>query len=93
MFIVRKSGTLNTIEFTQSSSFSLSPNPTTSISTLKSNNDNSIITVEIYNIIGQRVFNKGNINKQEFVLPTKDYNSGVYLVKINNSLTKKLVIK
>ena len=93
MFIVRKSGTLNTIEFTQSSSFSLSPNPTTSISTLKSNNDNSIITVEIYNILGQRVFNKGNINKLEFVLPTKDYNSGVYLVKINNSLTKKLVIK
>ncbi|MEJ6792077.1 MAG: choice-of-anchor B family protein [Lacinutrix sp.] len=93
LFVVRKSGTLITEDFTLSPSFSLSPNPTTSVSVLKSDNANPIENIEIYSILGQIVFKKDNINHTEFVLPTKGYSAGVYLVKINNSITKKLVIK
>ena len=93
LFIVRKSGTLSTPEIELTGSFSLSPNPSTSISTLKSDNNIIIENVEIYSILGQEVFKKDNINAFEFVLPTKDYSAGVYLVKINNFITKKLVIK
>lgn len=93
LFIVRKSGTLGTPEIELTGNFSLSPNPTTSISTLKSDNNVSIENVEIYSILGQKVFKKDNINALEFVLPTKEYSAGVYLVKINNFTTKKLVIK
>ncbi|WP_290701109.1 choice-of-anchor B family protein [Lacinutrix sp.] len=93
LFVVRKSGTLNTPEFELTTSFSLSPNPTTASSTLKSDNNITIKNVEIYSILGQEMFKKDNINTLQFVLPVSDYSTGVYLVKINNFITKKLVIK
>ena len=93
LFVVRKSGTLSTPEFELQGNFTLSPNPTTFVSTLKGNKNGIIERVEIYSILGQQVFNKNNINAQEYVLPINDYSSGVYLVKVNNLITKKLVIK
>ncbi|WP_034060729.1 choice-of-anchor B family protein [Lacinutrix jangbogonensis] len=94
LFVVRKSGTtLSTPSIDLSVSFSLFPNPTTSISTLKSDNDIPIETVEIYSILGQEVFKKDNINALEYVLPTTGYSAGIYIIKINNVKTKKLVIK
>lgn len=93
LFIVRQSGTLSTPEIKFNKSFSLSPNPTTTISTIKSKNSIAIKNVEIYNVIGQKVFKKDNINALEFVLPIKDYSAGIYLIKINSFTTKKLVVK
>ena len=93
LFIVRKSGTLNTANFKLQENFHLSPNPTTSTSTLKGDKNNIIKSIEIYTILGQKVYKKNNINSQEFVLPVSDYSAGVYLIKINNTITKKLVIE
>ena len=94
LFIVRKSNqTLITPNIELTPSFTLSPNPTTSISTIKSNNTNPINNIEIYNLLGQSVYKKEDIDALEFVLPTKNFTSGIYLIKINNSVSKKLIIK
>ncbi|WP_452225653.1 choice-of-anchor B family protein [Lacinutrix chionoecetis] len=93
LFIVRRSGTLSVPSFTTSNNFTLSPNPTTSTSTLKGNNNAIINSIAIYNVLGQKVFERDNINASTFVLPTKDYASGIFLIKINNSVTKKLILK
>jgi len=92
LFIVRQSETLSTESFEIENAFSLSPNPTTGFATLKSGNKN-INTIEIYSILGQKVFETNNINASEFVLPVNDYAKGVYLIKVNNSKTKKLIIR
>ncbi len=93
LIIIKKSNTLSTETFEDPKAFSLSPNPTTSIATIKSPTGKSIKSVSIYNILGQNVFSKSNINKESFVLPIADYSKGMYLVKINNTITKKLVLK
>ncbi|WP_299884085.1 choice-of-anchor B family protein [uncultured Lacinutrix sp.] len=93
LFIVRKSNTLDTPSFEFSNSFTLSPNPTTSNTTIKASENIKVNTIEIYNILGQNVFTANNINKQEYVLPVKNYRSGMYLIKINGAVTKKLIIE
>ncbi|WP_452596619.1 choice-of-anchor B family protein [Pontimicrobium sp. MEBiC01747] len=93
LIIVRQSNTLSTNEFEDPKAFSLSPNPTTSVATIKSPSGKQIKSVSIYNILGQNVYSKNNINKDTFVLPTTDYSKGIYLIKINNTITKKLVLK
>lgn len=93
LFIVRQSNTLGVNDIELNTEFTLSPNPTTSISTLKSDNNILIKNVEIYNLLGKKVFEKDNINTLEFVLNTKEHSAGIYLVKINKIVTKKLVIK
>lgn len=93
LFVVKKSALLSTQSFELSNSFSIIPNPTTSFSTLKSNGSSQINSVQIYSVLGQKVYNSNNINTKKFVLPIKNYAKGVYLIKINNSITKKLVIK
>lgn len=93
LFVVRKSNTLNVKTFAIKNSFSISPNPTTDFATIKSNTNAKITSVQIYSILGQKVFNKHNISDSQFVLPINTYAKGVYLIKINNTITKKLVIK
>ena len=92
LFVVRKSNTLDTESFIKSDDFSIAPNPTTSNARIKSLED-KILSISIYNVLGQKVFYKNNINKNEFVLPIQSFSKGLYLVKINNKNTKKLVIK
>ncbi len=94
LIVVRKSGTLSTPEFeTEANAFSLSPNPTTSSTTVKSLGDNKINSITVHNLLGQKVFDRNNINKTKFVLPIESYSKGVYLIKINSTTTKKLVLK
>lgn len=93
LFVVRQSNTLSTTEYNLTGSFSLSPNPTTSVSIIKSNSNSKINSVQIYNILGQKVYENNNINAKEFVLPVNNYAKGLFLIKINHSKTKKLVIK
>jgi len=47
----------------------------------------------MFNILGQEMFSRSNINADEFVLDTENFASGLYLVKINASITKKIILK
>ena len=91
--MVRESeNSLNTKEFEITNNFSMSPNPTKGKSKLTSNSTKKIMTVQIFNVLGKKVFDKNNINARNFVLPTDNYNNGIYIVRINDRISKKLII-
>ena len=93
LFVVRASNNpLNTKDFNLDSKFSLAPNPTKNNSKLTASKGQTITSVEVYNVIGKKLFSKSNINQDSIVLPTAHLSNGLYLVKINNTTTKKLVI-
>jgi choice-of-anchor B domain-containing protein len=92
LIIVRKSNTLSVPEF-ENTNFSLSPNPTASSTVIKAPKNKTIHTVSVYNILGQNIFTKNDINSNEFHVPMESQSKGIYLVKINNTSVKKLVLK
>jgi len=94
LFIVRPSNSpLSTPEFSIKNSFSLAPNPTNSSTTISTNKTQKIKTIEVYSVIGKKVYFKDNIDQNSFVLNTDHLANGIYLVKINSTTTKKLVVK
>jgi hypothetical protein len=68
------------------------PNPSSQKTTITTSNNEVINTIEVFSILGQKVLVKDNINEPKYVLNTFSLHKGVYFVKINNSLTKKLII-
>lgn len=92
LFVVRKNQTLSTLDRNEQTRFSLSPNPTSGFANIEASQNGTINTIEIYNHLGQQLFSKSNINSAQFRISTHHYESGLYLVKINNKITKKLII-
>ena len=94
LFIVRKGGTLTVGDtFARANNlFKLSPNPTHSNPTIIAEGNQTVNSVAVFNILGKKVFEKGNINRKKFVIPTRNYQKGIYVVKINSSITKKLIL-
>ncbi|RSK41748.1 choice-of-anchor B family protein [Mangrovimonas spongiae] len=92
LFVVRKSGTLNTSTFKTKETITLLPNPAIN-QTKISSKEGIIQSIKVYNTLGKVVFKSNNINLKSFVLPTKKLTTGLYLVKINNTTIKKLIIK
>ena len=72
-------------------SISIYPNPTTGIVNFETNEQ--INRIEIYNLIGERVNVFSNVNS----INIKDFNTGIYIVKVitdtDKIVTKKLVKK
>ncbi|QMU66679.1 MAG: T9SS type A sorting domain-containing protein [Flavobacteriaceae bacterium] len=73
-------------------SLSIFPNPTVSNPVIKATQNRPIQFIEVYSISGTKIFSKQNINREEFVLPVGDQSKGVYIVKINAFISKKLVL-
>jgi len=71
--------------------FGLTPNPATSTVTISSTNE-AITQVTIYNVLGQLVLDKTFSSNFSETLNIADLTSGLYLVKINNDTTKRLVV-
>ena len=92
LFVVRKSGTLSVDNVTLNSKFSIGPNPSKNNPKIRAKQNESITSIQVFSILGRKVFAKENINKKEYVLPTNGFSKGVYLVKINNKITKKLIL-
>ncbi len=92
LFVLRKNQVLSVDENSFNASFSLSPNPTNDVAVIKASQNQRIDSIEIYNNLGQKLFSKNNINNNSFTLPIATYNTGMYLVRINNKITKKLVV-
>ncbi|RAJ18055.1 choice-of-anchor B family protein [Olleya aquimaris] len=93
LFVVRASNNpLSTEEFKLETAFTISPNPTKLTSTIKASEGQTITSVSIYNVLGKKLFSKSNINVDTFVLPIQQFSNGMYLIKINNSISKKLVV-
>ncbi len=93
LFVLRKSGTLGVDTQQFDSKFLISPNPAKEAATISTKGLNKIQTVEIYNVLGKKVFEKNNISSDTFVIPITSYERGVYVVRINSITTKKLLLK
>ncbi len=92
LFIVRKSGTFSTDNLANiKSKFTISPNPANRNPTITST-VKPIKSVEVYNILGKKMFQQKNINQKSFVIPVRGQAKGIYIVRINNSI-KKLILK
>ena len=89
--LVIASETLGTSDF-NNSNFSLSPNPANDMVTINSKNT-PITSFEIYNILGQSVLTKNISNSISENIDISSLEAGMYLVKINNQTTKKLIVK
>jgi choice-of-anchor B domain-containing protein len=72
--------------------FSLYPNPSENDITITSV-DSPISTVEIYNVLGQRVLNRNFSENLSEKIDISGLNSGLYLVKINATTIKRLIVK
>lgn len=91
LFVVRKSETLGNIEILKDG-FSISPNPTNKNPVIKSTQNQQIKTVAVFNVLGRQIFFKHNINDEEFVLPLEKNLKGMYIVKVNNAIYKKIIL-
>ena len=89
LFVVRKSETLGNIEILKNS-FSISPNPTNTNPVIKATQNQQIQSVSVFNVLGKRIFFKQNINDKEFVLTIEKNLKGMYIVKVNNIIYKKI---
>lgn len=92
-FVVRKSGTLSTQEVSLEGAFSIYPNPAKNNPIVKSSQNYRLNTIELYTLLGQKVFSLKNINTQQYVLPTENFAKGIYILKINSKITRKLILK
>ncbi len=93
LFVVRKSGTLNTHQISLEGAFSIYPNPAKNNPIVKSSQNYRLNTIELYTLLGQKVFSLKNINAQQYVLPTENFAKGIYILKINSKITRKLILK
>jgi len=79
------------IEDVAQGDFAMYPNPANNKLTISSK-DEAISHVEIYNVLGQAIVNRTFSNNFTETLDISNLNSGLYLVKINNSTTKRLIV-
>lgn len=93
LFIVRQSNTLSIEDIILNDEFTITPNPSYNNPTIKSSTNKKINSVALYNILGQEIFSVSNIDQDEFVLQTENYANGLYVVKINAVITKKIMLK
>ena len=88
--LVRESG-LNNVDF-KANDFNLIPNPAKNNLRVQSKNS-PISKVEIFNVLGQRVVSIDSDNLLSKNIDISSLNVGIYLVKINSSTTKRLIVK
>jgi hypothetical protein len=93
LFVVRKSGTLKLNENKMEHRFSIFPNPTIDKTTISANNNLQIHNIEVFSILGQKVFEKKNLNELKYVLKTSLLKTGIYLIKINDQFIQKMIIQ
>lgn len=94
LFIVKKGGVLSVDNQTiAENTVTLYPNPSKDNPKVKISNNNIINTIELFDLLGKKVYSKENINQSEFVIPTENIVRGIYFIKINKSTSKKLILK
>ncbi|WP_339835779.1 T9SS type A sorting domain-containing protein [uncultured Flavobacterium sp.] len=67
------------------------PNPSKEYSKITSNE--MIYSVNIFNTIGQKIKSFENINSNEFEINTSNFSNGLYMIVINKTISKKLIIE
>ncbi len=94
--LIRQSNTLSVDEVSTNPTTGLSmfPNPTRGNVTFKTGLTSGIHHIEFFNILGKRVQSiQLEIPLQETNVSTSNLPDGIYIVKINDTITKKLIVR
>jgi len=67
------------------------PNPASDYTTIQWDSSNNV-DLSIFNQLGIRILSK-RVNGNQFELDIKNYSDGIYFIKINDELTKKIIIQ
>jgi choice-of-anchor B domain-containing protein len=89
--LVKESSLLETSDF-ESGNFNLYPNPAKNNLAINSNKE-PLTQIEIFNVLGQKVLIYNASSTLSENINISSLNSGMYLVKINNLTTKRLIVK
>lgn len=92
LFIVKESENMATSDWT-SSDFQISPNPATAYVQIKAKNSKMIESVQLMNPVGQVLHHQTQINQKNLQLDVSTLPKGIYILKINHSISKKIVVK
>jgi len=86
--------TLSTTEFATPAKFSIYPNPASNDFTLQLLNDSGSAKLEVFDILGKRVFTQ-ELNDTINLISANSWSNGVYLIKVSNdkSVETKRFIK
>ena len=73
--------------------FSIFPNPAINTTTISTDNNFQLQNIKIFSILGQKIFEKNNLNEVKYVLNTSQMKTGIYLIKINDQFIQKMIIQ
>ena len=76
--------------------FKLSPNPAYNSVLITASNNSTIYNIEVFNILGEKVISKKDIQLNNYLISIEDQNQGVYIVRLETSngiVSKRLIIK
>jgi len=88
--LVRDNSSLDSSD-TELENFNLYPNPAKNKLTINSKND-PLKQIEVFNVLGQRIINLNFSSSLSENIDISILNTGMYLVKINNLTTKRLIV-
>lgn len=91
-FLVRKSGTMGVNDL-DAQSFNLYPNPASRSVNIVSGSNAVVETVKLYTILGQEVYAKKDIQQKNHIIQLGGLAKGIYIVKINDKVSKKLIVQ
>ena len=91
LFVIRESSTLNT-ENTANVDFRMYPNPTSDHTVIKAGKNMPLNKIEVFDVLGKSISAYTNIETIQFQLPVTQLPKGMYIVKINDNQSKKLIV-
>ena len=89
--LVRDNSSLSSSD-TDLENFNLYPNPAKNKLKVNSKNE-PLKQIEVFNVLGQRIINLNFSSSLSENIDISNLNTGMYLVKINNLTTKRLIVK
>lgn len=89
LFIVRKNASLDLPEFTGDATMKIYPNPSVGFANIAT--DGLIETVVVVDILGKKVKEFTIVPANDFTFDTADLAPGIYTVKVNDVLVRKMI--
>ncbi|TKS56199.1 choice-of-anchor B family protein [Mesohalobacter halotolerans] len=90
-YLVRNSS-LSTEIFDQADDIKIYPNPVRTYVNISTSNE-TIQTLKILSHLGQLVYEKSQINNPNYSIDVSGLSRGLYLMKINDKISKKLIVE
>lgn len=91
LFVIRESNTLTTKEQTITE-FSMIPNPASNNTLISASNNQKIKKIEVFDMLGKKIVSYEALHDNQFQLPVANFPEGLYIIKINESSSQKLIV-